>query len=889
MSMPTEAPQVAELRAEEAQTAQLGRRIKLGFLVFSVSLMVALSGVIFLIISQIFGSLTPSIRRDLEWKASRGALALGRDVELGAITEDAAALAQQVSHYAHDPDVRAILVVSPQGKTLYAFGKSELSQEQLFLGRPGELKRSHDSLYAHAVSTIEGAEVGKVGLVISAARIRAGDELRSNVLLTGAVACLVALGLSLAFVNLWVSPLLEIVRRAFTKLAETTAQALETARLKSEFLANMSHEIRTPMNGVLAMSDMLMRTGLDERQARFAEIVRASARSLLTIINDILDFSKIEAGKYELTASDFDPRIQVQEVIELLAPRATVKSLELAYRIAPDVPKLLRGDPDRFKQVLTNLIGNAIKFTETGEVVVTVKVAQRGAENLLLSCSVRDTGPGISAENIAKLFHSFSQVDGSSTRQHGGTGLGLAISRRLAELMGGTVSVESVLGEGSTFIYTASMALVATTGDEQTSPDHVPGKRVLIVDDSRTVRGLLEEQLVYWGMRCVSVENAAEALICIEQALMEGTPFDAVLLDAELPEQGGVALAGAVTSSALTLPVVLMTSSSESSKPVGMRELPAVSKPLRESDLFDRLMEAFHTGGGKDSKGKKARTHSRAQLKGRVLAVDDNEINQAVAEELLTELGLEVEVVGNGLEAFQAVQRKRYDAVLMDCQMPVMDGYAAATAIRHWEADTGTPRTPIVALTAHALSGEREKVLAAGMDDYLTKPIPVRSLEVTLARFLPQRSEGSERSPKRPEPKVTPSFAPATDASPRVVEKSAEPARDASFYLNPDMPRSARIIELFLKHVPGQLSSLLEVSAQRDAEQIRAASHKLKGGCASIGAVAMASMCARIQHDAESGNLAFVQDMAHEVNRLYGPTSSALQRELQAKSKQESV
>jgi signal transduction histidine kinase/CheY-like chemotaxis protein/HPt (histidine-containing phosphotransfer) domain-containing protein len=881
MSTLTEAPEVAALRADAAQTAALGRKIKIGFLVFSLGLMVALSGMIFLIISQIFGSLTPAIRRDLEWKASRGALALGRDVELGAITEDAAALAQQVSHYAHDPDVRAILVLNPQGKKLYAFGQSELSEAELFHGRPGELKRSENALYAHAVSMIEGVEVGKVGLVISSARIRAGDELRSNVLLAGGVACLVALALSLGFVNLWVSPLLEIVKRAFAKLAQTTAQALETARLKSEFLANMSHEIRTPMNGVLAMSDMLMRTGLDERQSRFAEIVRASARSLLTIINDILDFSKIEAGKYELTASDFDPRIQVQEVIELLAPRASAKHLELAYRVAPDVPRLLRGDPDRFKQVLTNLVGNAIKFTEAGEVVVTVNAAGRSAEELLLRCSVRDTGPGISPEDIAKLFHSFSQLDGSSTRQHGGTGLGLAISRRLAELMGGTVSVESVVGEGSTFLYTATLALVAD-GEASAPQEQVPGKRVLIVDDSRTVRGMLEEQLVYWGMRCVAVESAADALICIEQALMEGTPFDAVLLDAELPEQGGVALAGAVSSSALTLPVVLMTSSSESSKPASMRELPAVSKPLRESDLFDRLMEAFHTAGrGSDGAAARSRTHSRVQLKGRVLAVDDNEINQAVAEELLSELGLEVEVVGNGLEAFQALQSRRYDAVLMDCQMPVMDGYAAATAIRAWEADTGAPRTPIVALTAHALSGEREKVLAAGMDDYLTKPIPVRSLEVTLARWLPTRAanDGVPRDRERNVPK----------ASPSMVPRAGEPTREVAFYLSPEMPRSLRIIELFLKHVPVQLASLVEVATERDAERIRAASHKLKGGCASIGAVAMAAACARIQQDAETGNLALVQDLVDEVSRLFGPTASALRRELQDKHKQESA
>jgi signal transduction histidine kinase/CheY-like chemotaxis protein/HPt (histidine-containing phosphotransfer) domain-containing protein len=856
---------------EAAQTAQLGRRIKLGILLFSLGLLVALSGMIFLIVSQIFDSLTPAIRRDLEWKASRGALALGRDVELGAITEDPVALAQQVSHYARDPDVRAIVVLNANGKPLYTMGQSELPLAQLFGGSPGQLRRSGDSLYAHAPAVIEGVEVGRVALVVSSQRIQAGDRLRFNVLMASGVGCLVALALSLAFVNLWVSPLLEIVRRAFARLAETTAQALEATRLKSEFLANMSHEIRTPMNGVMAMTDMLLRTDLDARQIRYAEIVRASARSLLTIINDILDFSKIEAGKYELSTSDFDVRSQVQEMIELLAPRASAKGLELAYRVAPELPRILRSDPDRFKQILTNLVGNAIKFTESGEVVLRIDVAAQHGQELELRCAVNDTGPGISPENVARLFSSFSQLDGSSTRQHGGTGLGLAISKRLAELMGGTISVQSVLGAGSTFVYTATMCAISETGSLK-PPASEPGKRVLIVDDSRTVRELLEEQLVYWGMRCVAVDSAAEAMMCIERALMEGTPFDAVLLDAELPQQGGAELARAVVSSKLSLPLVLMTSGSDSGRPPGLHALPVVPKPLRESDLFDRLMEAFYAGSGTRVPESKVRSASRGYFKGCVLAVDDNEVNQAVAEELLSELGLEVEVVGDGLAAFQAVQRKRYDAVLMDCQMPVMDGYASAAAIRAWEVESGTPRTPIVALTAHALAGEREKVLAAGMDDYLTKPIPVRSLEATLARWLPTRpAKGRDRQSVVHEPVMS---EPARFSVPVADEL------ETAILLSTEVPRSARIIELFLKHVPGQLRALLEVAEARDRVAIRTISHKLKGSCASVGAVAMAADCERIQHDAEEGDLAQLLELARWVSELYSGTSRLLEREL---------
>ncbi|MFT3924484.1 MAG: response regulator [Myxococcales bacterium] len=860
------------LRREAEETALLGKRIKAGFLLFSLGVLVALSGMIFLIVSQIFDSLTPTLRRDLEWKASRGALALGRDVEDGVLTEDPTALAGQIAHYSDDPDVLAITVVRADGKVLYKAGATDIGRAELFGGKPGKLARTEDALYSHGDVTIEGVLVGRVALVVSSERLRAGDRLRANVLLAGGVGCLVALALALAFVNLYVSPLLEIVSGAFKRLTETTAQALEATRLKSEFLANMSHEIRTPMNGVLAMTDMLLRTNLDERQARFAEIVRASARSLLTIINDILDFSKIEAGKYELSPSEFDLRTQVQEMIELLAPRARDKQLDLAYRVAPEVPRLVRADPDRFKQVLTNLIGNALKFTERGEVVLTIGVAERVGTELSLRCSVRDTGPGISRDNVAKLFSSFSQVDGSSTRRYGGTGLGLAISKKLAELMGGTVTVESTLGEGSTFIY--SLRATAASGTERPAPNAQAGKRVLIVDDSSSIRGLLEEQLVYWGMRCVSVDSAAEAMISIERALMEGTPFDAVLLDAELPEQGGLELASAVVSSHVGMPLVLMTNESDSSRPDALRRLPTVTKPLRESDLFDCLMDAFHAPQGDKLKDSKPGAKRRSRLHGRVLAVDDNEINQAVAEELLSELGLEVDVVGNGLEAFQAVQTQHYAAVLMDCQMPVMDGYAAASAIRAWEADNERPRIPIIALTAHALSGEREKVLAAGMDDYLTKPIPVRSLEQTLARWLltgPGRDEGS-----------------LVDSGLRreleVALAATEPANDvAEELVSSEVPRSERVIELFLKLVPGQLKALLEVVETSDPEKIRPLAHKLKGGCASVGAVAMAALCERIQHDSESGDVSQAAELARRVNGLFAGTARVLEQELRRK------
>jgi signal transduction histidine kinase/CheY-like chemotaxis protein/HPt (histidine-containing phosphotransfer) domain-containing protein len=864
---PVEDADIEQLAREAQQTARFGLRIKVSFVIFSFSLLVALSSMMFLLVSQIFSTLTPSIRRDLEWKASRGALALAREVELGLAIADPAVLKSEVAHYANDPDVRAILVYDAEGALLYAHGGSNLTRSRLLSGKPGAPRREGDLLVSHAEVRIESVPLGRVALVVSLERLMAGDRLRERILIAGGVGCLLALVLSLGFVSLYMSPLLTIVRNAFTKLARTTVQALEATRLKSQFLANMSHEIRTPMNGVMAMTDLLLRTRLDERQTRFAETVQASARSLLTIVNDILDFSKIEAGKYELTPSNFDLRAQVQEVVELLAPRAAQKRLELAYRIAPELPQIVHADADRFKQVITNLVGNAIKFTERGEVSLSIGMERLEEGDLLLRCSVRDTGPGISAENLKRLFNSFSQVDGSSTRRYGGTGLGLVISRKLAQLMGGDVTVESALGEGSVFTFSARARNV-TQGTRPSLAAHSE-KRVLIVDDSRATRALLEEQLVYWGVRCVTVESAADALLCIEQALMDGEPFDAALVDAELPDESGIELAKAASRAAVPLPVVLMSVQGDSSRPTTVNHLPTLAKPLRESDLYDRLMDVFHLP---EARRPSARSRQRAvrQLRGHVLAVDDNEINQSVAEELLKDLGLTVDVVGNGLEAFQAMQSKRYSAVLMDCQMPVMDGYSAAKAIRAWERENDVARTPIIALTAHAFSGERDKVLSAGMDDYMTKPVPARQLETVLARWL----ASVEAPPQAP--------APAAESAPADVTIAArEPENDThGADLDPEVPRSAKLIELFLRLVPKQLDDLSAASRQGEPEQLRAVSHKLKGSAASLGARAMARVCENIQHAAEGGDVSGAEADSQTVRALFAATAHELEREL---------
>jgi len=860
------------------RTARYGTRIKFGFVVFSIAILAVLSGMISLLVSQIFAELTPALEHDLAWKATTGVSALAREVDLAIITKSAPDVAAATRKYETDSDVSAIVVVTESGSVLYRYGDPSLFPVELFhSGVPGVVRDRGPQLAAYADASIEGALVGRVGLVVSKQRLEAGVDLRRNILLAAGIGCLIALVLSLAFVSLYVGPLLRISNDAFQKLERTTQAALEAARLKSEFLANMSHEIRTPMNGVLAMTELLLRTKLDPRQMRFADTVRASARTLLTVINDILDFSKLEAGKYELSPSEFDVRVTLQELTELLAPRAQAKGIELTCRIAHDVPARLLADVDRLKQVLTNLLGNAVKFTERGEVALSVSMVERVGDDAVFACAVRDTGPGISLENQAKLFQSFSQVDGSSTRKFGGTGLGLVIARSFVRLMGGDITLVSCVGEGSTFAFTLRVKVVEEAKPEEFRGPH--GRRVLIVDDAASTRNVLAEQLVYWGMRCQTVENAAEALQCIERALFEGEPFDVALIDSALPDEQGLALARAVVQSPAAMPIVLLTpgpgSVPEYNEAVG--RLPTLPKPLRTSDLYDRLMDAFLAPerGAHNGKEDAPTSTTRTRLRGHVLAVDDNEINQAVAEELLRELGLCVDIASNGLEAFEAVKRFKYDAVLMDCQMPVMDGYTAARAIRAWEAEQKRPHTPIIALTAHALAGEREKVLLAGMDDYLTKPIPVRTLEVTLEHFL--GTEAPSDAEAQLEPVALPSASVANDVLDALpVPATADEPLPADALLDPEITRSAKIIALFLRLVPQQIASLREAIALDDVDEVRLRSHKLKGGCASVGATAMATLCEAIQHDAEQGDITQAKTRTERVHVLYAQTAPLL-------------
>jgi len=893
MTSPLAPPEKPTLLSDDERRALSSTRISIGFVLFCIGLLLAMSGLIFLLVTQIFDSLTPSFRRELESKALRGAALLARETDFGLLTDDHALVAEAVRDYVADPDVSEIVALDANDKVVYQHGRPEEPIEQLFTGPQRALRRRSGAIVVWAESRIETIRVGRVALTVSTDRMAAGDRLRVRILTVAALGCLAALAAALVFIRLYVGPILSITYATIARLEHTTIQALEATRLKSDFLANMSHEIRTPMNGVLAMTDLLLRTPLESRQLRFAEIIRASARSLLTIINDVLDFSKIEAGKYELSASEFDLRLSVREAVELLAPRAHAKGIELVYRIAHDVPQVLHADVDRFRQVFTNLLGNAIKFTEHGEVLANVSVGEREGDALVLRCELRDTGHGISEEGLTKLFQSFSQVDSTSTRKYGGTGLGLAISQRLVELMGGSIGVESVLGEGSTFWFTIRSTVV------EEAPLHTQldplGRRALIVNENLSTRAVLAEQLGSWGVQVTGASGTDEALELLERALIANEPFAVVLVDAALGGGAGSELARSIAKSGLPVSVALLVEGAGVEDPQRRvpAEVPRIAKPVRASDLYDFLMESLHLhDGSAPRQTKRAKYTPTPTAGGHILAVDDNEINQTVAVELLTELGYTADVAGNGLEALEAVKRRAYDAVLMDCQMPVMDGYTATREIRAWESERGEARLPIIALTAHAIAGEREKVISAGMDDYLTKPVARALLESTLARYRARKGTRSwrvlpEHAADVPPSNDNPSVQTANAESTYQLHPDAPSARLQSAsvsLLDPTVPRSLKVVQLFLRLVPNQLEELRNAVKREDHESVRAHAHKLKGSCSTIGARELSTIAETLQHAAQDRSLADALAHCDRLTMLFDQTSELLRVELARRS-----